>query len=72
LVYRQGSGLTFDVPQPTDLVKQSTPFSYMAVSAASNDGNSHHVQVYSDISGEWVTGDDDWLIKWSTTTGNVC
>jgi hypothetical protein len=33
--------------QPSDLVQQSIPFAYMAVSAASTDEASHSVQVYS-------------------------
>ncbi|KAJ6628752.1 DUF1793-domain-containing protein [Mycena sp. CBHHK59/15] len=65
--------VTFLSPvEPNDLVKQSIPFSYMAVSAASTDGASHSVQVYSDISGEWVSGDNSLTVNWnSTTTGSV-
>jgi hypothetical protein len=40
--------------QPEDLVKQSTPLSYLAVSANSNDNQQHKVQIYTDISAEWV------------------
>lgn len=36
--------------QPTDLVKQSMPFSYLAVSVSSRDNASHNIQIYSDIS----------------------
>ncbi|KAF9019246.1 DUF1793-domain-containing protein [Hymenopellis radicata] len=57
--------------EANDLVKQSIPFSYMAVSAASNDGASHSVQVYSDISAEWVSGDTGLVVNWSTTSGNL-
>lgn len=57
--------------EPNDLVKQSIPFSYMAVSAASTDGKAHSVQVYSDISAEWVTGDNGLLANWTTTTGSI-
>ena len=57
--------------EPSDLHNQSLPFSYYAVSAASNDGNAHSVQVYADISGEWVTGDNDQKANWTTTTGDV-
>ncbi|KAF4619311.1 hypothetical protein D9613_005332 [Agrocybe pediades] len=64
--------ITFLSPvEPTDLVKQSIPFSYMAVSAASTDGASHSVQVYSDISAEWVSGDNGLVASWSTTTGSI-
>ena len=37
--------------QPGDWVKQSIPFSYLALSAKSLDGAAHTVQVYSDITG---------------------
>ncbi|KAJ6598921.1 hypothetical protein DFH09DRAFT_1129565 [Mycena vulgaris] len=65
--------VTFLSPvEPNDLVKQSIPFAYMAVSAASTDGRSHSVQVYSDISAEWVSGDNGLTVNWnSTTTGGV-
>jgi hypothetical protein len=59
-------------PQPNDLLKQSIPFSYLSVSVASNDGKPHAVQVYSDISAEWISGDVAAGANWSTTaTGNV-
>ena len=60
-----------DSAQPTDLVKQSIPFAYMAVSAVSTDGASHSVQVYSDISAEWVSGDTSLEVDWSTTADSV-
>ena len=40
----------------------------MAITAKSNDGKSHSVQVYSDISAEWVTGDNSLTANWSTAT----
>ena len=52
-------------------MKQSLPFSYLALSAASNDGKNHSVQLYTDISAEWVTGDNSLIANWSTTTGTV-
>lgn len=57
--------------QPDDLVKQSIPFSYLAVSAASNDGGSHSVQVYSDISAEWTSTDNTLGVNWTTSIGDV-
>ncbi|EIW84037.1 DUF1793-domain-containing protein [Coniophora puteana RWD-64-598 SS2] len=58
--------------EPTDLVKLGTPFSYMAISAAANDGGSHNVSIYSDITAEWAVGDTTQLVNWtSTTTGDV-
>ncbi|KAM5545917.1 hypothetical protein V8D89_000043 [Ganoderma adspersum] len=64
--------ITFLSPvEPNDFVNQSLPLSYYSISAASNDGKSHEVQVYVDISGEWVTGTSNPIINWSTTTGSV-
>ncbi|KAI0638108.1 DUF1793-domain-containing protein [Trametes polyzona] len=64
--------VTFLSPvEPTDPVNQSLPLSYYAVSAASTDGRAHSVQVYTDISAEWVTGDNSLTANWTTTTGNV-
>ncbi|KAF9019248.1 DUF1793-domain-containing protein [Hymenopellis radicata] len=54
--------------EPNDLSKHSFPFSYMALSAASSDGSSHSVSVYTDISGEWVSGDSALAINWTTST----
>jgi hypothetical protein len=57
--------------QPNDLVKQSTPFSYLSLVATPNDGKSHTVQVYTDISAEWITGDNGLTATWSTSTGSI-
>ena len=57
--------------QPDDLVKQSIPFSYIVLSAAATDRNAHTVQVYSDISAEWVSGDNTLIANWTTTTGDI-
>lgn len=63
--------ITFLSPiEPDDLVRQSTPFSYMSVSAAANDGNSHSVQVYSDITAEWLVADRSRAANWTTTTAD--
>ncbi|KAH9938229.1 uncharacterized protein B0H18DRAFT_1112408 [Fomitopsis serialis] len=64
--------VTFLSPvEPTSLVNQSIPFSYMSVYATPTDANSHSVQVYSDISSEWVSGTDSQKVNWTTTTGDV-
>ncbi|KAH9996278.1 hypothetical protein BJV77DRAFT_942524 [Russula vinacea] len=61
--------LTFLNPiEPRDWVKQSIPFSYMAFTAGSLDGVAHAVQVYSDVSGEWNSGDRNQVIVWSATS----
>ncbi|TBU41200.1 hypothetical protein BD309DRAFT_1020887 [Dichomitus squalens] len=66
--------ITFLSPvESSDLVNQSLPLSYYSISATSNDGKSHNVQIYVDISGEWVGGTRDGvpLINWNTTSGDV-
>ncbi|EIN10412.1 DUF1793-domain-containing protein [Punctularia strigosozonata HHB-11173 SS5] len=61
----------FSPVEPTDLVKQSLPFSYLSLSAKSTDGGSHSVSVYTDISAEWVTGDNSLTANWTTTTDSI-
>ncbi|KAH9993299.1 hypothetical protein BJV74DRAFT_916837 [Russula compacta] len=63
--------LTFLNPiEPGDWVKQSIPFSYVALNAKSLDGKAHATQVYSDVSGEWSSGDRNQVIQWSTTSNS--
>ncbi|THH06365.1 hypothetical protein EW145_g4138 [Phellinidium pouzarii] len=57
--------------EPKDLVRQSLPFSYLSLTAAPNDGNAHSVQVYTDISAEWITGDNSLTANWTTSVGDV-
>ncbi|KAH7098950.1 DUF1793-domain-containing protein [Auriculariales sp. MPI-PUGE-AT-0066] len=56
---------------PSDYLRQSIPFSYMSITAQSTDGASHSVQLYTDISAEWVTGDVTLQANWTTTQGSV-
>ncbi|TFY68763.1 hypothetical protein EVG20_g3433 [Dentipellis fragilis] len=59
--------VTFFSPiEPGDWVRQSIPFSYLYVEAASVDGNQHSVQVYSDISAEWSSGNRSERVQWQT------
>ena len=53
--------------QPGDLVKQSLPFSYIALTAAVNDGKPHLVKLYTDISAEWVSGNLSLIANWTTS-----
>ncbi|KAF8885607.1 hypothetical protein BD779DRAFT_664453 [Infundibulicybe gibba] len=63
--------VTFLSPiEPTDLVHQSFPFTYMYLTANATDGASHSVQLYTDITAEWVSGDRDTNVTWSTTPNN--
>lgn len=49
-----------------DLVNQSIPFSYVGLSVSPNDSGSHSVQIYADISGEWLGG-TSLPMEWSAT-----
>ncbi|KAG6182265.1 hypothetical protein E4U36_003461 [Claviceps purpurea] len=51
---------------PEDLRRQSIPFSYMNVAVRSLDGASHSVQLYTDVSGEWASGDVNAVVNWET------
>ncbi|EIM89463.1 uncharacterized protein STEHIDRAFT_52330 [Stereum hirsutum FP-91666 SS1] len=59
--------ITFFSPiEPGDWVRQSIPFSYLYLDAISTDGESHSVQVYTDISAEWCSGNRDSPVNWTT------
>jgi len=61
--------VTFFSPvDPENLQRQCVPFSYITMQATSTDGNSHSVEVYFDISGEWAHGDTTQDLSWSQTT----
>lgn len=51
---------------PTDIKRQSIPFSYLDVGVESLDGRSHSVQVYCDVSGEWASGDNGAVVQWES------
>jgi hypothetical protein len=58
--------VTFQSPvTPDELLRSSLPVSYMEVEVSSLDGNTHDVQLYSDISAEWVSGDHSAAAQWS-------
>ncbi|KAJ5930458.1 hypothetical protein N7466_005951 [Penicillium verhagenii] len=65
--------ITFMSPiTPDDLRRQSLVFSYLNVEVSSLDGKAHDVQVYADISAEWVSGDRTVVAEWDYgTTGDV-
>ncbi|TDL28033.1 DUF1793-domain-containing protein [Rickenella mellea] len=56
--------------EPTDLVRQSMPFTYLYVDVASTDGQPHAVQLYSDISAEWLSGDRSMICNWTANTNS--
>ncbi|KAF9782924.1 hypothetical protein BJ322DRAFT_182136 [Thelephora terrestris] len=68
---------TFLTPiEPTDLVNQSIPFSYLSVEVVANDANTHQVQLYTDVTGEWLISggtqpQSDQLFQWQATTGTT-
>lgn len=49
---------------PTDLRRQSLIFSYVDVSVTSTDGAAHDVQLYTDITAEWISGDRTAVAEW--------
>ncbi|KAJ7927321.1 hypothetical protein B0H13DRAFT_2556868 [Mycena leptocephala] len=65
--------VTFLSPvEPSDWTRQSFPFSYVYVDGKATDGKQHSIQLYSDISGEWVTNNLGTAIQWnSVTSGNT-
>ena len=69
--------LTFLSPlETTDIQRLSMPFGYITAQVQTNDGLSHTVNLYFDISGEWAHGTDTTLINWqvqqvSHTGGNL-
>ncbi|KZV92933.1 DUF1793-domain-containing protein [Exidia glandulosa HHB12029] len=64
--------VTFLSPVNTDdLLRQTIPFSYLSVAVASKDGAAHNVQVYNDISAEWVSTDPNADVYWNTTVSSA-
>ncbi|KIK51941.1 hypothetical protein GYMLUDRAFT_180789 [Collybiopsis luxurians FD-317 M1] len=60
--------ITFLSPiEPDDLALQSFPFTYIFLEASSTDGKPHSLQVYHDITGEWISDDVTDTMKWDTT-----
>ncbi|EAU30850.1 hypothetical protein ATEG_08718 [Aspergillus terreus NIH2624] len=58
---------------PDDLRRQSLVFSYVHVDVSSLDGKPHDVQIYSDISAEWASGNRNAIAQWDygVTNGGV-
>ncbi|KAG9564933.1 DUF1793-domain-containing protein, partial [Aureobasidium melanogenum] len=64
-----GMNVTFLSPvEPTDLKRRSIPASYMNVEVFSIDGAEHRVQLYSDVSAEWTSGDRSAVAQWDFGT----
>lgn len=67
----QGGGVTVAVTflspiEANDVQRLSMQFGAIFVQAYTNDGNTHNVRLYLDISGEWAHGTDTTLIKWGS------
>ncbi|KAL0261420.1 hypothetical protein SLS55_002850 [Diplodia seriata] len=63
--------ITFLSPiTPDDFQRQSLIFSYLNVEVTSIDGAEHDVQIYSDITAEWVTGDRSQTAEWEYDTAD--
>ncbi|PYH29479.1 glutaminase GtaA [Aspergillus neoniger CBS 115656] len=61
--------ITFLSPiTPNDYKRQSLVFSYVDVQVESLDGEAHDVQLYADISAEWVSGDRTTTATWDYGT----
>jgi hypothetical protein len=58
----------FSPVDPSSFQRQCVPMSYITVTAAANDGGSHAVSIYLDISAEWAHGDDAAEVSWSQQT----
>ena len=43
------------------------PFSFLSVEVSANDGSPHQVQLYTDVSGEWLAQSDQ-SFEWQTST----
>ncbi|KAI0354924.1 hypothetical protein OH77DRAFT_1425524 [Trametes cingulata] len=57
--------VTFLSPiEPSDWVLQSLPFSYVSLEIDASDGLAHDVQVYMDITAEWVSGNRTSPVRW--------
>lgn len=52
---------------PEDLVRQTLPYSYLTLTASSNDKTTHNVQLYTDIDAKFVSNDWESECEWNTT-----
>ncbi|KAJ4290334.1 hypothetical protein N0V90_010550 [Kalmusia sp. IMI 367209] len=55
---------------PKDYKRQSVVASYLSVEVSSLDGSEHDVQLYTDISAEWVSGDLNSVAEWDYNTSD--
>ncbi|GAA5819993.1 hypothetical protein JCM3770_006817 [Rhodotorula araucariae] len=53
---------------PNEIVRQSLPFSYLIVDVDHEAVKRHSISVYTDISGEWASGDANVNLTWTYTS----
>ncbi|KAL5494568.1 hypothetical protein ACEPAI_29 [Sanghuangporus weigelae] len=57
--------MTFMSPiEAKDIVRQSLPFSYLYFEVDSIDGNAHDITIYSDVTGQWISGNSGLESEW--------
>ncbi|KIY67053.1 hypothetical protein CYLTODRAFT_15822 [Cylindrobasidium torrendii FP15055 ss-10] len=56
---------------PGDLVAQSLPFTYMYCDITVTDGQEHSIQLYTDVTGEWLSNDIEQPIKWDISKSSI-
>jgi len=65
-----GGGVTLTVTffspvDPANLQRQSVPFGYVSIQAASTDGRAHSVDLHFDTSAEWAHGNTSTPVTWT-------
>lgn len=55
---------------PESLLEMSLPYSYLDVAVRSLDGKRHNVELYTDVSAEWASGDRSAVAQWKYGTSN--
>ncbi|KAF8518821.1 hypothetical protein BU17DRAFT_66217 [Hysterangium stoloniferum] len=62
------ANLTYLTPiELNDWTLHTLPFAYLAIDLWSIDGNSHAVQIYSDVAGQFVSSNPANILTWNTT-----
>jgi hypothetical protein len=57
--------------EPGNLGLQSAPLTLLAVTVSFTDGNTHQVELYADITGEWVSSTETAEINWQTLSDST-
>ncbi|KAJ5220115.1 hypothetical protein N7468_009319 [Penicillium chermesinum] len=70
IVRVDGAPYTWMGSLPNTMSVNQTAFEYTATKMSSLDGGHHDVQVYADISAEWVSGDRNAVAQWDYGTAD--